>query len=339
MKNFAIVLVLLLTGSSVKAGDKDSTVYYNLPDSIKAVQFLAEINIKVVNTRKEVVAGIQTDVVKLALEAGKKERSIVFDFPETAKKTAQGLNTDTREKGEIEWKYEWNTNETFKLLIATAGDSAGNFSLYSGYVWLPKENKWKLIGTCRIDGRWNTLQNLSSFSRIAKKAKIDMHTGSVWCQRVNGSWKNLKDEQLPAPVINLYPHIDSLQQQQVEVEQINEAIAASRIDVKENKDGVYYKIMKEGNGRQVSINDTLSVFYRLTLLNDGSLVDDIKDKPAMFPLKRLIKGWQIGVPLCKVGGKIKLVIPSGLAYSIRTRSAKIPPNSILVFEIEVLEAR
>jgi FKBP-type peptidyl-prolyl cis-trans isomerase FkpA len=40
-----------------------------------------------------------------------------------------------------------------------------------------------------------------------------------------------------------------------------------------------------------------------------------------------------------VGGKIKIIIPSGLAYGIRTRASKIPPNSILVFEVEVLEAK
>ena len=69
------------------------------------------------------------------------------------------------------------------------------------------------------------------------------------------------------------------------------------------------------------------------------LVPQALYKPATFPLNRLIKGWHIGVPLCKVGGKIKLVIPSGLGYSVRTRAAKIPPNSILVFEIEVLDAK
>jgi len=53
-------------------------------------------------------------------------------------------------------------------------------------------------------------------------------------------------------------------------------------------------------------------------------------------LKRLIKGWQIGLPVCKVGGKIKLIIPSGLAYSIRSMNAAIPLNSIMVFDIEVL---
>jgi len=75
------------------------------------------------------------------------------------------------------------------------------------------------------------------------------------------------------------------------------------------------------------------------LFSDGTVFDQAKDKPATFPLKRLIRGWQIAAPLVKVGGKIKIVIPSGLAYSIRTRAAKIPPNSILVFEIEVVDAK
>ena len=97
--------------------------------------------------------------------------------------------------------------------------------------------------------------------------------------------------------------------------------------------------MKEGTGKQVSVNDTVVAYYKGYLLKDGSVFDETKDKPAIFPLNRLIKGWQIGVPLCKVGGKIKLIIPSNLGYSIRTRAAKIPPNSILVFEIEVVDAK
>ena len=75
------------------------------------------------------------------------------------------------------------------------------------------------------------------------------------------------------------------------------------------------------------------------LLSDNSVYDQTKDKRTTFPLIRLIMGWQIGVPLCKVGGKVKIIIPSNLGYSIRTRAAKIPPNSILVFEVEVVDAR
>jgi FKBP-type peptidyl-prolyl cis-trans isomerase len=45
------------------------------------------------------------------------------------------------------------------------------------------------------------------------------------------------------------------------------------------------------------------------------------------------------VPLCKVGGKIRIIIPSGLAYGIRTRSMAIPPNQVLVFDVEVVAAK
>ncbi|MGC8064199.1 FKBP-type peptidyl-prolyl cis-trans isomerase, partial [Salmonella enterica] len=72
---------------------------------------------------------------------------------------------------------------------------------------------------------------------------------------------------------------------------------------------------------------------------DGSIFDQTKDKPATFPLNRLIKGWQIAVPMCKVGGSIRVIIPSALAYSIRTRSKNIPPNSVLVFDIDVVDVK
>ena len=79
-------------------------------------------------------------------------------------------------------------------------------------------------------------------------------------------------------------------------------------------------------------------YYKGAVLN-GEVFDETKEKPARFPLNRLIRGWQIGLPMCRTGGKIRLIIPSGLAYSIRTRSPKIPPNSVLVFDIEVVEAK
>ncbi|MFN7823661.1 MAG: FKBP-type peptidyl-prolyl cis-trans isomerase, partial [Bacteroidota bacterium] len=56
-------------------------------------------------------------------------------------------------------------------------------------------------------------------------------------------------------------------------------------------------------------------------------------------LRRLIKCWQIVVPLGSVGSKIRIILPSGLAYGIRARSNKIVPNSILVFDIQVVGTR
>ena len=334
MKRFLIFDLLLLFFFTSAAYDKDSVVYYPLPDSVKAVSFLAEVSVGTITTKKEVFAGIKTDVVKLSLESDKKEKEIVFEFPSSATVMANGLAVKV-EKGELSWNYNWKENENYKLLIATASDSAGNFALYSGYIFLPKEKKWKLIGTCKILGQWNTLKKPATFRSQIKNNSLQLNIHEAWCQRNNGSWKNLLEKDLSFPVVNLFSHVDSLEQLEID----KKFIAAANTEVKDVHDGVYYTMLKEGNGRQVSVNDTVTAYYKGYLLKDGSVFDQTKDKPAIFPLKRLIMGWQIGVPLCKVGGKIKIIIPSNLGYSIRTRGAKIPPNNILVFEIEVVDAK
>ncbi len=139
------------------------------------------------------------------------------------------------------------------------------------------------------------------------------------------------------PVIDVTKNIDSAAELQRETKEIMDAIAAKKIDTTGSIDGVYYQILKEGTGRFVSANDTAVCFYKGSLLKDGSVFDGTKgDKTVAFPLKRLIKGWQLGLAACKVGGKIRLIIPSSLGYSIRSRSKDIPPNSVLVFDIEVI---
>jgi FKBP-type peptidyl-prolyl cis-trans isomerase len=125
---------------------------------------------------------------------------------------------------------------------------------------------------------------------------------------------------------------------QKDIAQIKASVAAGIIDTTGSVGGVYYQIVKEGSGDYVNATDTVTVFYKGTLLQDGSIFDQTKDKPARFPLQRLIKGWQIGVPKCRIGGTIKIIIPAGIAYGMRTRSKAIPPNSVLVFEIEVVKA-
>ena len=77
--------------------------------------------------------------------------------------------------------------------------------------------------------------------------------------------------------------------------------------------------------------------YEGTLL-DGTVFDGTKDKgkPAEFSLARVIKGWTEGLQLMKEGAKYKFYIPSDLAYGQRG-AGKIEPNSVLIFEIELLE--
>jgi FKBP-type peptidyl-prolyl cis-trans isomerase len=337
---FAFLLLFFLNSF---ANIKDSLIYYPLPDSVKAVSFLVDISIATIATKKEVFAGIKTDVVKLSLESDKKVREVVFDFPSSAKVMVNGLGVKA-EKGELSWNYNWMENENYKLLIATASDSAGNFALYSGYIFLPNEKKWKLIGTCKILGQWNTLKEPATFRSLVKNNPLQLNINEAWCQRNNGSWKNLLEKNISFPVVNLLSHLDSLEQLKLDkkdIEFFQQSISKLNKNANSISDlnDIYYEMMREGTGRQVNVNDTVTVNYKGYLFSDNSVFDQTKDKPATFLLKRLIMGWQIGVPLCKVGGKIKIIIPSNLAYSIRTRAAKIPPNSILVFEIEVVDAK
>ena len=341
MKYYLLLVLFFLTVSSAKAGDKDSTVYYNLPDSVKALQFMAEIDVTSL-AAKYFMAGISTNAGTLRFSAQKGKRTVSFITERLMPKIIIGKGVKAAKDikySHYDFDYNWQLNKTYKLLIAMAADSAAGFSLISAYIFLPEENKWKLLGTSRHQYGNVTLNNLQTFFRYSKKGSAEIYIGDTWCQRSNGSWKNMKDENLPSPTVNLFGHIDSVQQHETDIKLIEDAIASGKIDTKNNEQGVYYTIMKEGTGRQVSVNDTVTVNYRLRLINDTTIIQETKDKPATFPLKRLIKGWQIGVPLCKVGGRIRLVIPSDLAYSIRTRAANIPPNSILVFEIEVLDAK
>jgi hypothetical protein len=222
MKQILTFNFLLLTFFTSAANDKDSVVYYPLPDSIKAVSFLAEVSVGTITTKKEIFAGISTDVVKLSLESGKKEKEIVFEFPSSATVMANGLAVKV-EKGELSWNYNWMENENYKLLIATAGDSAGNFALYSGYIFLPKEKKWKLIGTCKISGQWNTLKQPATFRSQVKNNSIQLNIHEAWCQRNNGSWKNLFEKDLSFPVVNLLSQVDSLEQLQIDKKLITQA--------------------------------------------------------------------------------------------------------------------
>lgn len=337
MKNYLALFLAFLIAFNSGATITDSTTVYPLPDSIKAVQFMAETKVSFDSDKREVQAGIQTDAVKLFLRSVKNEKAIVFHFPANAEVMVKGIKVTSRGENELIFSYPWSSDQAYKLMVAVATDSAENFSLYSGYAWLPSENKWKLIGTAKISGRYSTILQPSTYFNEEKKQTVSAAFSQVWLQRTNGSWKNLKEGNADVPVINLFGHVDSVEQRLAEIKIIEAAIQAGTTDTKDNLKSVYYKIMKEGTGPAVAVTDTVNVFYKVTLLNDTAVIDEAKDKPARFPLNRLIKGWQIGVPLIKAGGKIKLVIPSDLAYSIRTRSPKIPPNSILEFEIEVVD--
>jgi len=102
--------------------------------------------------------------------------------------------------------------------------------------------------------------------------------------------------------------------------------------------GLKYQVLKRGTGTlSPKATDTVKVHYHGTLLN-GTVFDSSvqRGQPISFPLNGVIPGWTEGVQLMKVGDKFKFEIPPNLAYGPASPTPAIPPNSTLVFEVELL---
>jgi FKBP-type peptidyl-prolyl cis-trans isomerase FkpA len=101
--------------------------------------------------------------------------------------------------------------------------------------------------------------------------------------------------------------------------------------------GVVITHLAQGSGPFPSASDTVKVHYRGTLTN-GTEFDSSyrRNKPASFPLNRVIPCWTEGMQKMQTGGKARLVCPAQTAYGPRGIPGLIPPNSVLMFEVELL---
>lgn len=104
--------------------------------------------------------------------------------------------------------------------------------------------------------------------------------------------------------------------------------------VMKTESGLLYKVIKPGNGTKLEPTDRVKLNYKGSLI-DGTEFDSNKD--VTFGLNQGIKGWNEGHLLMSPGAKYELYIPADLAYGIRGAGDKIPANSTLVFEVEILE--
>jgi FKBP-type peptidyl-prolyl cis-trans isomerase FkpA/FKBP-type peptidyl-prolyl cis-trans isomerase FklB len=103
------------------------------------------------------------------------------------------------------------------------------------------------------------------------------------------------------------------------------------------KSGLQYEVLKQGDGAKPKATDKVTVNYRGTLI-DGTEFDSSykRGQPVAFPLNGVIKGWTEGLQLMNVGSKYRFVLPADLAYGSRGAGPKIGPDSVLVFEVELL---
>ncbi|HMU93031.1 MAG TPA: FKBP-type peptidyl-prolyl cis-trans isomerase [Anaerolineales bacterium] len=106
--------------------------------------------------------------------------------------------------------------------------------------------------------------------------------------------------------------------------------------------GLEYIEVEAGTGAQAVAGKTVSVHYT-GKFQDGRVFDSSvsRGEPITFPLGRgnVIKGWDEGIALMKVGGKAQLIIPPHLGYGERGAGGVIPPNATLVFDVELVSVQ
>ena len=101
--------------------------------------------------------------------------------------------------------------------------------------------------------------------------------------------------------------------------------------------GLQYEVVKQGEGKKPSPGDTVKVEYVGKLI-DGTVFDSTEKhgEPAQFQVDQVIKGWSEALQLMNVGSKLHIVIPPELAYGENGAAPMIEPNSVLIFDVELL---
>jgi FKBP-type peptidyl-prolyl cis-trans isomerase FklB len=160
-----------------------------------------------------------------------------------------------------------------------------------------------------------------------------------------GNQSLLSDAEVRAAIVDLQNEIRAKQAQaQKELAEKNKQAGEAFLAENKKKEGVValpsglqYKILKAGDGKKPTAEDTVVCQYRGTLI-DGKEFDSSykRNQPATFPVGRVIKGWTEALQLMPAGSKWQLFIPPDLAYGERGAGADVPPNATLIFEVELV---
>ena len=184
-----------------------------------------------------------------------------------------------------------------------------------------------------------------SLKRMEAEVNLDKLTAGL-CDALAGSKLQLSDEEIMASMQAFQTKArEKMMAQRAAATEKAAKAGVEFLEANKKKEGVVtlpsglqYKVIKQGDGVKPKATDTVKTHYRGTLV-DGKEFDSSykRGEPAQFPVGGVIKGWTEALQLMPVGSKWQLVIPSDLAYGEQGAGADIPPNSVLVFEIELLE--
>ena len=122
---------------------------------------------------------------------------------------------------------------------------------------------------------------------------------------------------------------------QIDQQVIEQYILDNNLLAESTSSGLHYIIDNQGSGDQPNSYSTVTIAYT-GKLTDGEIFDQSPSTGATFPLYNLIEGWQEGIPLFNEGGSGMLLIPSSLGYGSQ-EVGNIPKNSVLIFEINLIE--
>src|SRR5690242_16759710 len=195
MKNLLLLFAFVFLNLYSFGGTKDSTVIFYVPDSVKATTIVSEIKLTSVEGGNRVhLFSMQTDAGQVVFSKFRKAAFISYSAYFGSEEAASGPNVSVNADKNLhfDFKYNWEADQVYKIMITIAADSLANFYLSSAYVFLPKENKWKFLGTVRYNKSNTTLKYAGFKLQGLNKSAINLNIINLWCQGRNGSWKNLK---------------------------------------------------------------------------------------------------------------------------------------------------
>lgn len=129
---------------------------------------------------------------------------------------------------------------------------------------------------------------------------------------------------------------EGISQAEFDQEIIDNYLAANNLTATEHESGLYYIIETPGSSDHPTVEDTVTVRYKGYFTNQVVFDKTQNDQTINFPLRNLIPAWQIGIPLLGRGGSGTFIVPSRLGYGSQG-SGRVPPNTVLIFEIDLVD--
>jgi len=161
---------------------------------------------------------------------------------------------------------------------------------------------------------------------------------------LGGKNPSLSREEMQKTISELQQRIAATRQKGLK-EMAEKNLAEGKAFLEENKkkegiktlpSGLQYKVLAQGSGKTPQATDSVTVNYKGTLVNGTEFDNSYKrGKPTTFQVGKVIKGWTEALQLMKEGSKWELFIPPELGYGNRG-AGPVPPNSILLFEVELI---